>query len=66
MLVPGLNYSFDTYLECQSDKGVSDNIKVSRILVQAVQQYFQFSLIQKFFVTATITQLQSVQCINYI
>ncbi|KAL5009299.1 hypothetical protein ScPMuIL_014880 [Solemya velum] len=28
MLVPGLNYSFDTYLECQSDKGVSDNIKV--------------------------------------
>lgn len=28
MLVPGLNYAFETFLECLSDKGVSDNIKV--------------------------------------
>lgn len=28
MLVPGLNYAFDTFVECQSDKGVSDNVKV--------------------------------------
>ena len=29
MLVPGLNYAFETFVECLSDKGVSDNIKVS-------------------------------------
>lgn len=28
MLVPGLNYMFDTFIDCQNDKGVSDNIKV--------------------------------------
>ncbi|XP_062576110.1 Bardet-Biedl syndrome 1 protein-like, partial [Saccostrea cucullata] len=28
MLVPGLNYAFETFVECLSDKGVSDNIKV--------------------------------------
>ncbi|XP_046372718.1 Bardet-Biedl syndrome 1 protein homolog isoform X2 [Haliotis rufescens] len=28
MLVPGLNYSYDTFIDCQSDKGVSDNVKV--------------------------------------
>ncbi|CAG2249956.1 BBS1 [Mytilus edulis] len=28
MLVPGLNYAFDTFVECQSDKGISDNVKV--------------------------------------
>ncbi|KAK3092485.1 hypothetical protein FSP39_003456 [Pinctada imbricata] len=28
MLVPGLNYAFETYVECQSDKGISDNVKV--------------------------------------
>ncbi|KAL3873186.1 hypothetical protein ACJMK2_036333 [Sinanodonta woodiana] len=28
MLVPGLNYSFETFIECLSDKGVSDNVKV--------------------------------------
>ena len=29
MLVPGLNYSFESYVECLSDKGISDNIRVS-------------------------------------
>lgn len=29
MLVPGLNYAFETFVECLSDKGVSDNIKVN-------------------------------------
>ena len=28
MLVPGLNYAFDTFVECQSDKGISDYVKV--------------------------------------
>ncbi len=28
MLVPGLNYSFETLVECLSDKGISDVIKV--------------------------------------
>ncbi|XP_064623947.1 Bardet-Biedl syndrome 1 protein homolog isoform X2 [Lineus longissimus] len=28
MLVPGLNYAFDTFLECLSDKGISDTLKV--------------------------------------
>ncbi|KAJ8309310.1 hypothetical protein KUTeg_014184 [Tegillarca granosa] len=28
MLVPGLSYAFDTFIECLSDKGVSDNVKV--------------------------------------
>ena len=28
MLVPGLNYTFETYIECLSDKGVSDTVKV--------------------------------------
>ena len=27
-MVPGLNYMFDTFIDCQNDKGVSDNIKV--------------------------------------
>ena len=29
MLVPGLNYAFESFVECLSDKGISDNIKVS-------------------------------------
>ena len=29
MLVPGLNYAFETFVECLSDKGISDMIKVS-------------------------------------
>lgn len=28
MLVPGLNYAFETYIECLNDKGVSDTVKV--------------------------------------
>ena len=28
MLVPGLNYAFETFVDCLSDKGISDNIKV--------------------------------------
>ncbi|XP_060079163.1 Bardet-Biedl syndrome 1 protein homolog [Ylistrum balloti] len=28
MLVPGLNYAFETFVECLNDKGVSDNVKV--------------------------------------
>ena len=43
MLVPGLNYGFETFVECLSDKGISDNIKafvlkkdVSTPLIQAV------------------------------
>lgn len=28
MLVPGLNYTFETYIECLNDKGVSDTVKV--------------------------------------
>ncbi|XP_069116574.1 BBSome complex member BBS1-like [Argopecten irradians] len=28
MLVPGLSYAFETFLECLNDKGVSDNVKV--------------------------------------
>ncbi|KAK2150691.1 hypothetical protein LSH36_395g02065 [Paralvinella palmiformis] len=28
MLVPGLNYAFETFVECLSDKGISDMIKV--------------------------------------
>nr|KAG5712923.1 hypothetical protein BaRGS_007520 [Batillaria attramentaria] len=27
MLVPGLNYIFDTFIDCLNDKGVSDNVK---------------------------------------
>ena len=29
MLVPGLNYAFETFVQCMSDKGISDTIKVS-------------------------------------
>ncbi|XP_052770219.1 Bardet-Biedl syndrome 1 protein homolog [Mya arenaria] len=28
MLVPGLNYAFETYIECLNDKGISDTVKV--------------------------------------
>ena len=28
MLVPGLNYSFETFIDCLNDKGISDDIKV--------------------------------------
>ncbi|XP_021370593.1 Bardet-Biedl syndrome 1 protein-like [Mizuhopecten yessoensis] len=28
MLVPGLSYAFETFVECLNDKGVSDNLKV--------------------------------------
>lgn len=28
MLVPGLNYVFETFVECLSDKGLSDTVKV--------------------------------------
>lgn len=28
MLVPGLNYIFETFIDCLNDKGVSDNVKV--------------------------------------
>ncbi|XP_050407312.2 Bardet-Biedl syndrome 1 protein homolog isoform X2 [Patella vulgata] len=28
MLVPGLNYSFETFIDCLNEKGVSDNVKV--------------------------------------
>lgn len=28
MLVPGLNYSFEALVECLSDKGISDTVKV--------------------------------------
>ena len=31
MLVPGLNYAFETYIECLNDKGVSDTVKVNTI-----------------------------------
>ncbi|WAR19476.1 BBS1-like protein [Mya arenaria] len=27
MLVPGLNYAFETYIECLNDKGISDTVK---------------------------------------
>ena len=29
MLVPGLNYNFETLLRCLSDKGISDVIRVN-------------------------------------
>ena len=29
MIVPGLSYNFEIMVECLSDKGISDNIKVS-------------------------------------
>ena len=28
MLVPGLSYAFETYIECLNDKGISDTVKV--------------------------------------
>ena len=28
MLVPGLNYMFETFVECMNDKGISDTVKV--------------------------------------
>ncbi|KAK0059786.1 Bardet-Biedl syndrome 1 protein [Biomphalaria pfeifferi] len=28
ILVPGLTYSFDTFIDCKTDKGLSDNVKV--------------------------------------
>ncbi|KAK6180672.1 hypothetical protein SNE40_008677 [Patella caerulea] len=28
MLVPGLNYAFETFIDCLNEKGVSDNVKV--------------------------------------
>ena len=28
MLVPGLNYTFETFVECLNDKGISDTVKV--------------------------------------
>ncbi|ESO96483.1 hypothetical protein LOTGIDRAFT_115648 [Lottia gigantea] len=28
MLVPGLNYAFETFIDCLNDRGVSDNVKV--------------------------------------
>ena len=29
MLVPGLSYAFETFIECLSDKGIADLIKAS-------------------------------------
>ena len=31
MLVPGLEYAFDTFIDCFSDKGLADKIKVCTI-----------------------------------
>ena len=28
MLVPGLNYAFETFIHCLSEKGISDTVKV--------------------------------------
>ena len=28
MLVPGLNYMFESFVECINDKGISDTVKV--------------------------------------
>ena len=28
MLVPGLSYMFETFVECINDKGISDTVKV--------------------------------------
>ena len=39
MLVPGLNYAFETYVECQSDKGISDNVKVSKFSMLKLHSY---------------------------
>jgi len=33
MLVPGLDYVFETFIECLSDRGISDIIKVYRLLL---------------------------------
>ena len=52
MLVPGLNYAFETFVECLSDKGVSDNIKVSAY-VQLPEA--SISLIQGFISICIIT-----------
>lgn len=32
LLVPGLNYPIDTFVECLTDKGISDIIKVRCLL----------------------------------
>ena len=37
MLVPGLNYSFETFVECLNDKGISDTIKVCEIYINNFQ-----------------------------
>lgn len=31
MLVPGLNYAFETFVQCLNDKGISDAIKVRNV-----------------------------------
>ena len=36
MLVPGLSYAFETFIECLSDKGIADLIKASAAMKQCV------------------------------
>ena len=33
MLVPGLNYMFESFVECLSDKGISDTVKVGFLII---------------------------------
>lgn len=32
MLVPGLTYDFETFVECLNDKGITDSVKVRSVL----------------------------------
>jgi len=33
MLVPGLDYVFETFIQCLSDRGISDLIKVGLLII---------------------------------
>lgn len=47
MLVPGLTYDFETFVDCLSDKGINDNVKV-RFLYLYHPSFFFFSFFYLF------------------